>query len=173
MRQLNLLVKLGFAALVVGSLGTANAATANGTATATVYKPIAVIETTPLAFGMFTISSLTPGTVVIDTSGTATPTGGVLLLPSSRSAALFTITGEPSKAITVSYDTTGAQLGDGSGNTMTLGTFTNTVLPTILDGGGTATFNVGATLSVNANQTSGIYSTGTGGTPYTVTVNYN
>ena len=57
---------------------------------------------------------------------------------------------------------------------MTVDTFTHT--STGLLTGGTEIFQVGATLNVGANQPASVtpYSTGNaGGSPYTVTVNYN
>lgn len=168
---------LVIAGLIAGAPASAIAATADGTATATVIQPITVSETTPLAYGALAVGT-TGGTVTIDTAGTATASADIDLISSARSAATFTITGEPLFAIAVSLNTAGAQLDDatagGGGTPMTLGSFTNTGLPVSLNIGGSATFDVGATLNVNASQTPGDYSTGTGdGSPYTVTVNYN
>ena len=56
---------------------------------------------------------------------------------------------------------------------MNVTTFTDNSAGTI-PGSGSDSFQVGATLSVGSNQPAGNYSTSTGGgSPYTVTINYN
>ncbi|MFO7592973.1 MAG: DUF4402 domain-containing protein [Pseudomonadota bacterium] len=169
-------VNAALAALIAGGSSAVSAASADGSATATVIEPVSVTETTPLAFGSLAVGA-GGGDVIIDTAGTATSSGDVELISSSTtSQATFTITGEPDAAITVSLDGTGAQLDDGTpggdGTPMQLGGLTDSGLPATLTGG-SVTFDVGATLTVNANQAPGAYSTATGdGSPYSVTVNY-
>lgn len=177
MKNTKIAVKLALVGLITAGPAAAIAATADGTATATVVQPITVSETTPLAYGALAVGT-TGGTVTIDTAGTASASADIDLVSSARTAATFTITGEPLFAITVSLNGTGAQLDDatagGGGTPMSLGSFTDTGLPTGLGLAGNATFDVGATLNVNASQTPGDYSTATGdGSPYIVTVNYN
>jgi hypothetical protein len=55
------------------------ATTAN--TSARVYKPLTVTGTANLAFGSFTVSGSTPGTVVVTTLNARTQTGGVTLVP--------------------------------------------------------------------------------------------
>jgi hypothetical protein len=63
-------------------------------------------------------------------------------------------------------------LSDGGGNSMTVNTFTDNSSGTLP--AATETFQVGATLNVGINQAAGAYSTANaGGTPYTITANYN
>lgn len=144
------------------TLGSAKAASTSGNASATIAVPISVSESSALSFGSV-IRSASAGTVVINTSGTRSVTGGVTALGGTVSAASFAVSGEGSAAYTISF-TDGTLTGPGT--SMAVSTFTNDGSGS-LSGGGSETVNVGATLSVGANQTEGAY-TGT----YTVTVNY-
>ena len=112
-------------------------------------------------------------TIVMDTTGARTVTGtdAQIIATGPGAAGTFTITGEPNQAITVSFSLS-ATLDDGTGNQMTVDTFTSNA-PAAVAAGGTNSLLVGGTLNIGANQAAGNYSTTTGGTPYTVTVNYN
>jgi hypothetical protein len=74
----------------------------------------------------------------------------------------YTVAGETGKAYTVTFPTNATLLS--GGNSMTVNNFTenSAASPTV-----PATFNVGGTLNVGANQPAGLYQ----GT-YTITVNY-
>ena len=62
---------------------------------------------------------------------------------------------------------------DGCSTKINLSSFTDTTVGLVLTGGSDS-FSVGATLTLNGLQSKGNYSTANpGGTPYTVTVNYN
>lgn len=149
-------ITAALAATVLGAQA-AQAATANGTASATVIGPLAVSQTTPMNFGSFSPSA-TAGTV---TSGGIT-TGGVAVV-SAGSNALFTATGNPNSNFSISVP---ASISMTSGvNSMTNTLTAQTV--SALDNTGRRDFNVLGTLAVAANQPSGTY-TGS----YTVTVNY-
>ena len=175
MNKTNLVLKMSLAALMAGSVGTATADVIDGTASAVVITPLTVTETTALDYGSIAGGS-TAGSVTMSSAGTISAAGGATFVSASASnQATFDITGELNTAITVTLTTAGAQLDDGAGGgaVMALGTFSNTALPTTTDGAGAATFDVGATLSVGANQAAGSYTTALGaGAPYTVTVNY-
>jgi len=143
------------------------------TTTAFVYAVLSLTETTSMDFGTVA-GGATAGTVILDTVGSRTTTGGAEILALTPvAAALFTLTGDAgARAISVTLDATGAQLDDGvGGSAIPLTNLTNSGLPTDT-GTGTQTFNVGATLNLGALQAAGTYSTGSG-TPFTVTVNYN
>jgi hypothetical protein len=171
-----LLYKLGLAVALAG-LGSSNAyaVDVSGTATVEVITPLIITETTPMNFGQVSGSG-TAGNIVLS-GNTATPDTNTSVVPASGAAdAVFDISGEPSQNIVIT-DFTGASatLDDGAaGAAMTVDTFTYTA-PTVLDGSGNASFSVGATLHLNANQAAGTYDTspGNGGSTYTVTVNYN
>ncbi|KAF0196210.1 MAG: YapH protein, partial [Bacteroidetes bacterium] len=108
------------------------------------------------------------GTVTITPAGVRSHTGGVT--PSAIGTynnAIYTATGEPNAtySITLPASTT---ISSGA-NSMTVNNFTSDPTPTgLLNGGGSQTINVGATLNVGASQATGNYS----GT-YDVTIAYN
>lgn len=145
--------------------GAAHAASVTASASATVATPIAISETSSMNFGTV-VASATAGTAVLSTAGAVTTTGGVTTLASTPSAAAFSVTGQSGQTFSVSLPTS-ATLSSGANN-MTIDTFNHSLGTTPTLTGGTATFSVGATLNVSANQAAGAYS----GT-YAVTVNYN
>jgi hypothetical protein len=110
--------------------------------------------------------------VVLDTAGARTITGDANAVPSvGGTAGAFSVTGEAAKNFSLAF--AAGVLSDGLGNTMAVDTFTQTLLATgnVLPGVGT--FSVGATLHLGASQAKGSYSTAfAGGSPYTVTANY-
>ncbi|MEI7788319.1 MAG: DUF4402 domain-containing protein [Chlorobiaceae bacterium] len=162
------------AMLVFGS--EANAATSNtasANASATILTPIALTNTTPLAFGTI-VPSTSAGTVTVATNGTRSGANVVLISTASTngtasSAAAFDITGENSKiySVTLPADNT---VNITSGNDrMVVNSFTSDVAT---GGnkltGGKDNFHVGGTLLVGASQAAGTYS----GT-FSVTAQYN
>lgn len=139
---------------------------------AKVIAPITIENTssTPLNFGTVSRSSIA-GTVTVPTSGNRTTTGGASVLGSSSfSAAPFTVGGENDATFNISLPVNGTVvLTRTSGSeTMAVNSFVSSVgtSPT-LSSSGTATFVVGATLTVGANQVAGDY-TGS----FSVTVAY-
>lgn len=113
---------------------------------------------TPMDFGTVSRSS-TAGTVTVPTTGDRTSTGGVGVLGSSSfSPAPFTVTGENSSTFNVSLPTNGTVvLTRTSGSeTMAINGF-NSNAPSSLSISGSASFTIGATLSVGANQVAGEY----------------
>jgi len=149
--------------------GTANPL--NGTASATVFTPLSILETVTMDFGTVAGGSIA-GTVVLNTSSGRTPTGGAQVLVSGPgNAATFQVTGEPGQVYSLSIGD--GTLANAGGQLLTVTSFTNTSTGNI-PGSGIDIFQVGATLSLGANQPAGSYSTANGGgTPYTITVNYN
>ena len=145
----------------------AASASATGNGSATVITPIAISETTALGFGDFAAG--TGGTVVIATDGSRTATGDVSLSSTDAGAqAVFAVTGEAGYTYAITLPAGSATLDDGSGNTMSVGTWTSDPSGTGTLTGGAENVNVGATITVGSGQTPGTY-TGT----YTVTVDYN
>lgn len=174
----NLLCRAAGLALV-GALFSTQAMAADATATAsigaTVVQPIAITKTADLNFGNFAADDATSGTVVISTAGARSFTGGATGVSAGTgtvSAASFTVTGEgtstfsitlPSSAVTLTHATDATK-------TMSVSTFTSNPSATGALTAGSATVTVGATLSVAAAQTTGVYSNSTG---LPVTVAYN
>ena len=150
------------------SVGTA--LSVGGAATATSVSPISLVETVPMDFGTVSGGSLA-GTVTIDTLGGRTVTGGAeIITVGPGSAGEFEITGSASMSYLLTI--TGPAVLVSGANTMNAHTLTNNstgILPAVT---GIELFQVGATLDLAPLQAAGTYST-IGGTPYTVTVNYN
>ncbi len=154
----------GAAALTAVLLSAASsyAITVTGNASAVIRRNIAATETQTMNFG--TISSgATAGTVTLSPAGVRSST---LSYYGTSRPGIFSITGEPSTPLTVSFGN--GTLSNGA-NTMTLSNFTTSTTPasSTTDSSGNLTLNVGADLAVAANQASGNY-TGT----YTVTISY-
>ncbi len=142
------------------------AATDTAVATATILTPISITKNTDLSFGDVYPDAVTTGTVIVDTTGSRTASGGAALGATAGSAASFTVNGEPSATYVLTLPASPVTLTSG-GNTMTIDTFTDDGTYT-LDGTGAETVNVGATLNVGAAQAAGTY---TGNV--TVTATYN
>lgn len=170
--------KLGFLFIaLVGFAVTSNAqVTASASATATIITPIAITKTVDMNFGNISVNA-TGGTVILAPAGTRSTSGGVTLPAFDNgtvTAASFDVTGTANYtyAITLPVGASPVTLTHTNNtNTMTAGTFATSIGGTgTLNGSGTQTFTVGATLNVSANQLAGVYTTAT---PFDVTVNYN
>ena len=164
---------LGVTFAVSAQIGTiATAAEVNGRADALVITPLSIAIVADMDFGTVA-GGVGADAIVMDTAGGRNAVGAdaQVIAAGAGAAASFTITGEPNQAYTVSFSAD-ATLDDGGGNQMTVDTFTDNA-PSPLEAGGTDNLLVGGTLRVGASQIAGAYSTTTGGTPYTVTVEYN
>ena len=138
---------------------------------ATVFSPLGIAETAVMDFGTIA-GGQTPRTVVLDNAGGRTFTGDTQILAAGPGAsATFQISGEPNLSYTLTFSN--GVLSNAGGQQMTLTSFTHTASGTV-PAAGSDTFQVGATLNVDAIQPAGAYSTSNaGGTPYTVTISYN
>lgn len=145
--------------------GSAHAATASATASATVLTPIAIAKTADMSFGSLYADNVTAGTLVLATDGSRTVTGGVTTGATGGAAASFTVTGTTDAAYVVTLPTTAVTITDGTNN-MTVDTFTDNSTGTLT--GGSVSFQVGATLNVAAGQVANAYSGS-----FNVTANYN
>ena len=161
--------KLLLGAAIVGmpfamNANVAHAADATGNATAEIVAAITLVETTPMDFAEI-VTDNAADDVTLSPAGAITNTGGSTF-QGTPVAGLFDATGNANAAATITFSS-GDQL-TGPGAAMDLDTFTHDAGGTpAFDGAGALSFNVGATLGVNATQTAGTY-TGT----YTVSVNY-
>jgi hypothetical protein len=158
--------RISLLAAVVATLSTfsvsAMAATATGTASATVLTPIAIAAGTALNFGTLA-GNASGGTVVVTAGGTRSTTGTVVVTSGAFSAGSFTVTGTGAATFGVTYPASFNVVSNA--NTMAVqvaGAATGTLA------NGTVALPVGGTLTVGANQAAGSY-TGT----YTMTVEYN
>ena len=178
MKIRNLILKLALAVSLAGLTFTnVNAVDATGTATVVVLTPLTISQTTEMNFGQVA-GSTAAGNVVLSGNVTTPDVNTSVFAGNGELDAVFTISGSSSAniIITPALGTLSATLDDvGAGAAMTVDTFTSTTgYPAGLDGAGSASFDLGATLHLNANQASGTYTTGLGtGATYTITVNYN
>ena len=148
--------------LMVLSGSVANAADVTGNATAKISSAITVTEDTAMAFGTI-LKDATGATLVLNTVGGVSGAPGGYTLSGSAASAAFTASGDPGAPVSLSF-ASGSLTGPGTA--MALDGFTHNA-GAAFDGAGALSFNVGASLTVGANQISGDYA----GT-YTVTVNY-
>ncbi|MCW3116924.1 MAG: YapH protein [Chitinophagaceae bacterium] len=145
--------------------------TANATATATIVTPIGITKTTDMSFGNIAVGSA-GGTVILDTAGARTITGGVTLPATTGTvaAAVFAVTGSGTYTYTITLPTTDVTLTRASGTeTMIANTFTSNPSGTGTLVAGAQNVAVGATLTIAGSQVAGVYTSST----FPVTVNYN
>lgn len=148
------------AALAAASFATsANAAaTATATATAEVLQTLTLTADSALDFGQ--IAPNTGGTVTVHADSTVAQTGG-LVWTGTRAPAGFTVTGSNGATVVLTLPSAAVNLTrSGGSDTMTLSGFTASPTGAFQLGSttGSATFNVGGTLAVAANQVAGLYS---------------
>lgn len=140
-------------------------------AAARIITPIKIQQDQALEFGDI-ISGTNVVTIAPDGIRTATDPTLLLTLTAltaggrTPQAAQFSVEGEKNLSYTVNIDESATLTRAGGGGTMTIDNFQHNSTGT-LDTSGKDTFNVGADLTVSANQASGVYE----GT-YTVTVAY-
>ena len=140
------------------------AATATGHASVTIVPAIAVSETAPMDFGTVAVTKA-GGAVVLSPGGTRTGPATYSFDGPSRPGQ-FTVVGTPNAAVAISFSSGDAI--SGPGPAMALGSFTHNAgaAPT-LNGAGTLSLAVGATMTVGPAQPYGTYAGS-----YTVVVNY-
>ncbi len=159
---------IGFSTISFGQTG----ASATAKTSATVITPISITKSVYLDFGTLAVNSTNGGTVVLVPAGTRTPTGGVTLpnISGSPAAAKFTVSGQASSTYAITLPTSSITLTDGSGHSMSVGTFTSTPSGTGNTGTGSEDVLVGATLTVQPGQVAGLY---TNNSDLVVKVDYN
>jgi hypothetical protein len=158
------------------ALAQSSATVSNVTASARIYKPITLaLSNTGLSFGDI-FSDATGGLVTLNPQTEVRTTAGpVLAATGTVNAAHFAVTGKRSATYAITLP--GSITLSGPGTAMTVNAFTasvgggapsNPATGTLSTPAGTQTFNVGAALTLGANQVDGDYS----GT-FNVTVTYN
>jgi hypothetical protein len=162
--RLSLLATLMAAATFSGG---AFAASATGTASATVLAPIAIGTTVPLNFGSFAGNAAGSVTIAPTLAGTRSFTGVVLTSGVAGTAAKFTVTGTGNATFGVTYTNPTFNVLNGSGGTMSV-TTTGATSGTLA--AGTLDLYVGGTLTVAASQAAGAY---TNNSSMIVVVEYN
>ena len=158
------------ATLILGLSTSSFAQSTSGaaTASATLLVPISIAKTTDMNFGTVAASA-TAGTVVLDYANVTTVTGGVTKFAGTTSTASFTVTGEGSKAFSISYPTTVTLTGSVSGSLIVDNIVCEQGASNTLSSG-TKVLNVKGILNVPANSVAGSY---TNTADLKVTVNYN
>ena len=140
----------------------ASATSQSGSASATILTQIVVTAGTAMAFGSIAPSAA-GGAVVLQPNGTIPAVVG-FAFGGAPAAGTFSVSGASGQPVNISFSSGNTLTGPGTA--MPLGTFTTSGAPATF-GASAFTLNVGATLTVNANQTAGAYN----GT-YTVSVDY-
>ena len=129
----------------------------SGQARAQILQQIASASAGVLDFGKV-VPTAQSGTIIIDSSGNISNTGGARYVPGSNAqVATLTFTGQPNQNILIDAPTN-TTIANGA-NTMNV-TFNYPTLPTNIGASGNVTMPYGGTLDVAANQAPGIY-TGT------------
>lgn len=144
----------------------ANSNTVNVPVHIRIIAPIALSKTQDLDLGVV-IPGATAGTVTLNAgTGAEAATGGVLYTPASGQVAQFAVNGAPSHPFSIAFGASPITL-TGPAGTMSFSLSSSLGAASTFSAAGTATLNVGGTLTVAANQAEGDY-TGT----LTVTVAY-
>lgn len=140
-------------------------ATASATAKARVLKQITVTNTSDLDFGTI-VAGTAASTVAVTTGGTRT-CGSGLTCTGTVSSANFDVSGSNNAVVTITGDNS-VSLSNGTGGTMSASLTRSATTLTLANSGPVGgSFQVGGTLSLDANQADGAY-TGT----FNVTVDY-
>jgi hypothetical protein len=143
----------------MGMAGSANAATANASATAQILEALTldVQSGSTLDFGV--IAPNGAGTVVVDAATGAANCSAALICTGTPSSVGFDVGGGANQNVGITLPTGAVTLNRvGGGASMTIDTFTDDAGGSVtLDGSGDASFNVGATLTVGAAQMAGTY----------------
>ena len=168
-------LKVGLVALMAGmySAGASAAGPVSGDANATVEIALTLSQATAMDFGVMAPPAAGTSTITVDTANSRTASDATTLIGGAgATSGIFNIQGANAKAYTLSYATDAVLVHSVTpANTMTM------LAASINDNAGALTgaaqtFNIGGTLTISAGQLEGSYST-TGGTPFTVTANYN
>jgi hypothetical protein len=168
-------MRLFYAAGVVGAaLVAAPAAaapvSAPGNGKAIILIPLKLTKVQDLDFGTVVTSASSVSVIVDPSSGVAAPSGGVTVVGTTSTPALFDFAGTANQQVSFSISSSlPISLSDGAGNNialsaLTLSTTSATVDPTTL----TVEVGVGGQIDVAANQPDGVYSN-----TFDVTADYN
>lgn len=158
----------GLAAAVLAGIYSqaAIAADVTGTATANVLAPLAISQATQMNFGDVAGDTTSATTVLLTTAGATSSVDGAYT-GGAPAAGAFNVTGGNNLAYNITLPAAAVTLTSGA-NTMTVDTFTDSASgSSTLNGSGTDSFTVGATLNLGAAQAAGVYNGS-----YTVTVEY-
>lgn len=147
---------VGAALSAVSFASAASAATsATASASAEVLSTLTLTADSALNFGQ--IAANTGGTVTVNADSTTAFTG-TLVSTGTRAPAGFTVGGTPNANVVVTLPTSATLTRFGGTETMSIAGFnSNPPAGFQLNGTGSATFNVGGTLTVASGQVAGVY----------------
>ena len=160
----------GTAALSASLLSTtATAATVTATGNANVLTPLSITENTQMEFGDVAGLVASDSTVNLTTAGGTSSSDGATVFGtgSTDAAGSFTVNGSGNLAYTISLPADSVVTLTGTGFPMDVDGFIHNAGGSPALAAGTATFAVGATLTIPGGQTADAYSGS-----YDVTVNY-
>lgn len=170
MKNRNKQLKIGALALMAGLYNTgAVAETLSGVATANVIQPLVISNPVAMDFGDIASGSA-GGDITMASGGAMTATGDAdIIAPTTGTPLTFDITGQATQAYTLTVSD--GVLSDGGIGAMAVAT-TNPAGPALT--GVAVSVEVTGVLTLGALQPAGAYSTANaGGTPITITANYN
>lgn len=164
-----LILATGVVTLSAGFFSTAvTAASDTANASATILAPLTITADAAAEMDFGDVSGDDVATSVILTpAGGVSSTDGAGIFGGTPSGGNFDVTGAGTLAYDITLPANGTVTLGGPGTAMAVDDFTDSVSGSASLTGGVGTFDVGATLKLNANQTAGAYA----GT-YDVTVNY-
>ncbi len=147
------------------------ASSSSGTATAVIADPTGAGVVSDLAFGTL-VPAATAGTVIISTTDIRTKTGNLILVNSVYHSALFILSGTVNRTYNITLPKNKVvTIRNAANASMAVNNFSENAHgggSHKFDASGHASFNVGGTLEVGANQPPGVY-TGT----FIVDIKYN
>lgn len=150
----------------------AMAADANGNASITVRQPVALTNTTDLAFGTVDAPTDATTTFVVATDGSTSTSGGNGAFATGEAAGVVTIAAENGQTIALSAAASTCTGATGVALTTITGDYNGTAFDS--SAANTATFSSGTTtIDVGGSVTVDVGTTGAATCAYTVTVNYN
>lgn len=156
MRNTLRIALVGAALSAVSFASAASAATsATANATAEVLSTLTLTADSALNFGQ--IAANTGGTVTVN-ADTTTASSGTLVSTGTRAPAGFTVGGTPNASVVVTLPTSATLTRALGTETMSISGFNSNPPGAFqLSGTGSATFNVGGTLTVASGQVAGVY----------------
>lgn len=146
------------------------ASVTDASAAANIIEEISLTNTTPLNFGDIVANNQESDIKVASTGNRSLESGNATLLTqfTTHSAAAFAVTGQNNSTYLITLPANGVVfLSNTNGNDIPVKDFETTGYSG-LDGTGNDSFNVGATITVGADQEAGLYEG-----EYEVTVTYN
>jgi len=148
--------------------GSVFAASVSAQANATIAAPLSVSETTQMNFGSISPDASSATTVQLDTADAVTSPDGAGLVGGTVASGAFSVSGVGTLGFTITLPANGTVSLGGPGTAMPVNNFSDSLGGVGALTAGSASFTVGADLTVGAGQTGGAYLGS-----YTVTVNYN